>query len=267
MRGAVSDIEMHWRESGRGEAVLFIHGFPFHSGLWADQIEQLPERWRFLAPDLRGFGESQAGVGDGPLEMDLFADDLAAFLDAQEIERAVICGSSMGGYIAFALWRWHPTRVRALVLSNTRAAGDTEEGKAGRRALAERVEREGSSAAAAALLPNLLAESTRRDRPEVEARVREMIEGTPPRTIVQALQGMADRPDSTELLPTIDVPTLLVAGAEDTITPPSDLEFLSRAIPGARLQVIPGVGHLSNLEAPAAFNLALVHFLEALGRH
>ncbi len=266
MRGAVSDIQMHWRESGRGEAVLFIHGFPLHGGQWAEQVDRLPERWRWLAPDLRGFGETQAGEGDGPLEMDLFADDLANFLDAQEIERAVVCGLSMGGYVAFALWRWHPERVRALVLCNTRASGDTEEARERRRALAERIGREGAGAAADALLPGLLAERTRRERPEVVARVRALIESAPAQTLINALQGMADRPDSTELLPTIDVPTLLIAGSEDATTPVSDLEFMARAIPDARLQVIEGAGHLTNLEEPAAFNLALVHFLEALGR-
>jgi pimeloyl-ACP methyl ester carboxylesterase len=267
MRGEVSDIQMHWRESGRGEAVLFIHGFPFNGGQWDEQIDRLPQRWRWLAPDLRGFGATQAGVGDGPLEMDLFADDLADFLTAQEIERAVVCGLSMGGYVAFALWRWHPERVRALVLCNTRAAGDTEEARARRRALAEQVEREGAGAAAEALLPSLLTERTRQEHPEVVTRVRKLIEATPAQTMIQALQGMSDRPDSTDLLPTIDVPTLLIAGAEDTMTPASELEFLAQAIPEARLQLIEGAAHLTNLENPAAFDLALVHFLEALGRH
>jgi pimeloyl-ACP methyl ester carboxylesterase len=262
----VSDIQMHWRESGRGEAVLFIHGFPFNGGQWDQQIDQLPERWRWLAPDLRGFGGTQAGMGDGPLGMDLFADDLAEFLEAQKIERAVVCGLSMGGYIAFALWRWHPERVRALVLCNTRASADTEEGRARRLELAARVEREGAGFVADELLPNILSERTRRERPEVVARARELIEAAPAQAIVQAQQGMAARPDSTDLLPTIDVPTLLIAGSEDQLTPVSDLEFLARAIPDARLQVIDGAGHLTNLEEPVAFNRALVHFLEALGR-
>lgn len=265
MRSEVNDIQMHWRESGRGEAVLFVHGFPFHGGQWDEQIDRLPTRWRFLAPDLRGFGRTESGPGTGPLEMDLFADDLAAFLDTLGIERAVVCGLSMGGYIAFALWRWHRERVRALVLCNTRAAGDTEEGRAQRRAQAGRVEREGVGAVVTELLPKLLSERTRQERPEVVEKVRSMIEATPAQTMIQALDGLADRPDSTDLLPTIDVPTLLIAGSEDRITPPSDLEFLANAIPDTRLKVIEGAGHLTNLEAPAEFNLALVHFLEALG--
>lgn len=267
MRTAVSDIQMRWRESGRGEAVLFIHGFPFHGGQWDEQIDLLPERWRLLAPDLRGFGQTEAGVGDGPLEMDLLADDLAAFLDSLNIERAVVCGLSMGGYVALALWRWHPTRVRALVLCNTRAGADTEAGREGRRELAEQVEREGSAAAVTALLPGLLSERTQAERPELSARVRALIEANPAQTIVAALHGMAARPDSTDLLPTIDVPTLLIAGSEDGLTPVADLDFLAQAIPDARLHQIEGVGHLSNIENPSAFNLALVHFLEALGRH
>lgn len=265
MRSLVNDIQVHWRESGRGEAVLFIHGFPFHGGQWDEQVDRLPTRWRLLAPDLRGFGRTGTGPGSGPLEMDLFADDLAAFLDHLEIERAVVCGLSMGGYIAFALWRWHRDRVRALVLCDTRASGDTEEGRAKRRAQAELVEREGAAPLAEELIPNLLSEQTRRERPEVVEKVRKMIESTSPRTIAQALEGMAARPDSTELLPTIDVPTLLIGGSEDRVTPPSDLEFLASAIPDARLKIIEGAGHIPNLEAPTEFNLALTHFLEALG--
>jgi len=267
MRSEVNDIQIHWRESGRGEAVLFIHGFPFHGGQWDDQIDRLPMRWRLLAPDLRGFGRTDLGPGSGPLEMDLFADDLAGFLDALGIERAVVCGLSMGGYIAFALWRWHRERVRALVLCNTRAGADTEEGRAARRAQAGRVEQEGVASLANEMLPKLLSERTRAERPDVVEKVRSMIEATPAQTIVHALDGLADRLDSTELLPTIDVPTLVIGGSEDRITPPSELEFLANAIPDARLKMIEGAGHLTNLEAPAEFNLALVHFLEALGGH
>jgi pimeloyl-ACP methyl ester carboxylesterase len=264
MQALVNGIRMHWRETGRGDAVLFVHAFPLHGGMWDDQIDRLPQRWRWLAPDLRGFGGSEAGEGDGPLAMDLLADDLAAFLDAVGIDRAVLCGLSMGGYVALAFWRWHSDRVRALVLSDTRAGPDTEQGRAWRRELAERVRREGAVAVADAMLPKLLAERTRRERPEIVDRVRSMIESTPPGTLVRALQGLADRPDSTDLLPTIDVPTLVLVGEEDATTPVSEAEFLQRTIPDARLVVLPGAGHLPNLEAPEAFNRALVHFLEAI---
>jgi len=126
------------------------------------------------------------------------------------------------------------------------------------------VRREGAVAVADAMLPKLLAERTRRERPEIVDRVRSMIESTPPGTLVRALQGLADRPDSTDLLPTIDVPTLVLVGEEDATTPVSEAEFLQRTIPDARLVVLPGAGHLPNLEAPEAFNRALVHFLEAI---
>lgn len=267
MRALVNEIRVHWREGGRGEAVLFVHGFPFNGGQWEAQIERLPQRWRFLAPDLRGFGETERGGGEGPLGMDLLADDLAAFLDSQEIERAVVCGLSMGGYIAFALWRWHRARVRALVLCDTRAGADTAEAKEKRRAMAERVRREGVGALAEAQLPLLLSAETRRERPEVVERVREMIESTPQETILRALVGLAERPDSTDLLPTITVPTLVVGGAEDVMTPPDELEALARSIPGAHLQLIEGAGHLPNLENPVAFDRVLVHFLEAIQGH
>lgn len=267
METMVNGIRMHWRESGRGEPVLFIHGFPYHGGLWEDQLERLPQRWHWLAPDLRGFGRSEAGPGQGPLGMDLLADDLAAFLEDRGIERAVVCGHSMGGYIAFALWRWHPGRVRALVLCDTRAGADTDEERAARRELAERVRREGAAAAADAMLPKQLSERTRREAPQVVERLREMIESNPPETLVRALQGMAERPDSTDLLPTIDVPTLVLVGSEDVVTPLREAEFMARTIPDARLQVVEGAGHVPNVEDPVTFNRDLVHFLEAIQGH
>lgn len=267
MQATIGDIRMHWRESGRGDPVLFVHGFPFHGGLWEEQVDRLPQRWHWLAPDLRGFGTSEIGPGDGPLGMDLLADDLVAFLDARGVERAVVCGLSMGGYIAFALWRWHPERVRALVLCSTRAGADTDEARERRHALAERVRKDGAAAAVAALVPGLLSEETRRGRPEVERRVVAMIEATPTKTIVRALQGMAERPDSTDLLPRITVPTLVVAGGDDTMATAAEMELMARAIPDARHQVIAGTAHLPNLEDPTTFNRVLVHFLDAIQGH
>lgn len=264
METVVDDVRLYWRESGEGPAVLFVHGFPFHGGMWDDQLERLPGRWRWLAPDLRGFGRSESSADeDSPLAMDLFADDLAAFLDARDVERAVVCGLSMGGYVSFALWNWHPERVAALVLCDTRAGADTEEKRRGRRELATRVGREGASAAADALLPKLLSDETRRARPEVVDAVRSMIESTPPATIVRALEGMARRPDSTELLPGVEVPTLILMGEDDAVTIRADAELMERAIPDATLQTIPGAGHLPPMETPDAFNRALVQFLEA----
>ena len=265
MQAQVGDIRMHWREVGAGDVVLFMHGFPFDSGMWAEQLDRIPRRFRLIAPDLRGFGSSTRG--EAPVSMDRFADDLVGLLDHLGIDRTVVCGLSMGGYVAFALWRRHPDRIRALVLCATRAGADTEEARRARFELAGRVREGGSRVAADEQVPRLLSERTFRDRPEVADRVREMIESTDRATIVAALEAMAARPDSTPLLAGISVPTLVVAGGDDRVVKAEEMRRMADAIPEARFQTIPEAGHLPPLECPAEFNLALVHFLEAIQGH
>lgn len=260
-------VRLHWREAGHGpQAVLLLHAFPFDGRLWDEQLARLPRRWRIVAPDLRGFGASELGDVD-VLTMDLLADDLAGLLDRLELERAAVCGLSMGGYVALALWRRHRERVRALALCDTRATPDTEEARRARYALIERIAQEGAAAAADTLLPRLLAERTRRERPEVAERLRTLILEQPPDALIAALRGLAERPDATPLLPGITVPTLVLRGAEDALVAATEAEALAAAIPDARLVTIPGTGHLPNVEDPAAFDRALVHFLEAAEGH
>lgn len=264
MQAMVGGIRMHWREAGHGpRAVVFVHGFPFDGSLWDDQLERLPRRWRLAAPDLRGFGRSEAGPDHGPLTMERFADDLALWLDHLGIERATLCGLSMGGYVAFAFWRRYRERVAALVLCSTRAGADSPEARQGRHALAERVRRDGARVVAETMIPKLLAPGTLKTQPAVEERLRRMIEAQPAESIARATEGMALREDSTALLPTIDVPVLVVAGTEDAVAPLAEAERMRDAIPDARLVEITSAGHLPNLEQPAAFDTALTHFLEA----
>jgi len=265
MQAMVGGIRMHWREAGHGpRTVVFVHGFPFDGSLWDDQLDRLPRRWRLLAPDLRGFGRSQMGAVDGPLTMERFADDLALWLDHLGIERATLCGLSMGGYVVFAFWRRHRERVAALVLCSTRAGADSAEAREGRRAMAELVRRAGAGAVADVMIPKLLAPGTPQARPSVEERLRRIIEAQPAETIARAAEGMALREDSTALLSTIDVPVLVVAGIEDGVAPLAEAERMRDAIPDARLVEISGAGHLPNLEQPGAFDTALTHFLEAI---
>jgi 3-oxoadipate enol-lactonase len=248
-------------DAGDGKPVLFVHGFPHHRKLWAPQLRALAGQSRAIALDLPGFGES-----DMPerFTIDAWAEGLVRFLDALEIERAVIAGLSMGGYITLAFWRLHRERVRALVLADTRAGADTEEGKQKRRETIELARREGPVAVARAILPGMVGKSTREREPAVVAMMRAMLESASVDSIVGASEAMMNRADATALLPTIDVPTLIIVGEEDVLTQPKEARAMHSAVRGSRLEIIPGAGHLSNVERPAAFNHVVSEFIDAV---
>lgn len=245
------------------EPVVLLHGFPFNRSMWGAQVEALSETHRVITPDLRGHGESETGAGAATMEE--AAQDIAALLDELNIKRASVAGLSMGGYVALAFYRMFPERVRALVLADTRAQADTEEARRTREETAARALEEGMSTIADSMLPKLLAPATHERKPEVVARVREMILKTKPEGAAAALRGMAVRRDQTEFLPEIKVPVLILVGSEDAITPPADSRAMHGRIEGSRLEIIEGAGHVSNLERPEEFNRALVSFLGGLG--
>jgi 3-oxoadipate enol-lactonase len=259
VKAAIDGVGIEYDVRGEGPALLLFHAFPLGLFMWDAQVEALRATHRVVRFDARGFGGSD--IGDGPLTMERIADDGAALLDHLGIERAAVAGCSMGGYAAFAFVRRHPQRLAGLVLQDTRAGADTAEAKANRATLAAKVLAEGASAAVEAFLPKLVGETTRRERPGVLAGLQERILATAPQTIANALHGLAARADSRETLPTIAVPTLVLVGAEDLLTPPSEAATMAAAIPRARLDVIPGAGHLANLESPDAVNAALRAFL------
>ncbi len=261
MIALLENIELAYDEGGTGIPVLFVHGFPHDRSLWAPQLQALTVQARCLAVDLRGFGETIAAP---PYSMDQYADDLVGLLDVLRVDRAVIAGLSMGGYAAFALWRRHPDRVRGLVLSNTKATADSDEAREKRRALMTVARDQGSSAIADSMLPGMLGKTTRSNRPDITNTVHRMISSQPVEGVIGALQAMMDRPDSTPTLSTIDVPTLVVTGDEDTIIPVAEARLMHDAIRGSSLEVITGAGHLSNLERPAAFNHVVSEFLARL---
>lgn len=261
----VNDGQLRWVETGPedGPVLLLVHGFPFNSRMWRPQIEEPPPGWRLVAPDLRGFGGS-GPAQDERLGMDVLAADLAALLRHLGTAEAVVAGLSMGGYVAFALLDREPGLLRALVLSDTRAAADTEEARATRLETAEAVRGAGTPALTDGMIPKLLSEETRRERPGVEQEVRSLMEAAPAASVSAALLGMAERADSTALLGSIRVPTLVIAGEEDQLTPPEDARALAREIPGAELELVAGAGHLPNLERPDVFNRVLGAFLSGL---
>lgn len=263
MQAIVNSIRMHWRDEGEGEPIVFIHGFPFNSRMWDPQFSALPAGWRAIAPDLRGFGASAAGPA-GPYTMDQFADDIAGLIDHLGIRNAVICGLSMGGYVAFALHRRHREKVRALVLCNTRPGADTEEARRGRLVQAARVREEGVAPVVESMLPRLMSDLSVKKHPDLVGRVRGIMESTPPETMARSLEGMAQRPSSEDQLRDIAVSTLIVHGDDDAIVPRGEAQMMARNLRGARMEMLEDCGHLSNLEYPGEFNRHLNDFLENL---
>jgi pimeloyl-ACP methyl ester carboxylesterase len=241
--------------------VLLVHGFPHDRGVWRAQREAVGEALdgiRLLLPDLPGFG------GSAPLaapSMDTYADTIAAVLDHAEVDRAVVGGLSMGGYVSFAVWRRHADRVRALVLCDTRAGADTDAAREKRRALITTARAEGAGAVAEQQLTGQLGKTTRATAPVLVDEVAHMLRRAPVRGIVDALEAMMSRPDSTDTLPTIAVPTLVVVGDEDVVTPVDEARTMAALVPAARLVVVDGAGHLAPLEQGATFNAALAEFL------
>jgi len=247
--------------TGHDSAVVFLHGFPHRRDFWAPQLAELGAEWRCVAPDLRGFGDTPA---EPPFGMDRYADDVAALLDALGVARAAVVGLSMGGYVAFALWRRHRERVAALVLADTRAAADSDDARRKRRALMKLARTQGSAAVAESQLPGSLGKTTREADPEGVETLRHLLEAAPVEGIVGALEAMLARPDSTPTLATIDVPTLVVVGRDDAITKPAEARAMHERIAGSRLEIIEGAGHVSSFERPAEFNHALRGFLRGV---
>ncbi|MCS7060805.1 MAG: alpha/beta fold hydrolase [Anaerolineae bacterium] len=265
MFAEVNGLRMFYEERGPadGEPIVFLHGFPFDHSMWQHQIEALEQTYRCIAPDLRGHGQTTTlGPAQQPGQVSIahMAEDVIALLNDLHIQQATVCGLSMGGYIAFALWRTHAPRVRQLILADTRAGPDSEEARQNRFRLAELVLAKGSTAATDAMLPRLFAPANLSSR--AAQQIRAIIERTPPAHIVNTLYALANRPDSTALLPTITVPCLVIVGEHDAITPPAEAELICQRIAGAQSPIIvPDAGHLSPLENPTAFNQALADFL------
>jgi 3-oxoadipate enol-lactonase len=258
--GRAARIAVH--VAGKGPLAVLVHGFPLDHRQWLDTLHgPLAARRTLVAVDLRGHGESP-GSGDPVHAMDLLAHDVAAVIRSLGDGPVDVAGLSMGGYVVQALWAAHSQLVRSLVLCDTRARADDDAGKSNRDAAIRTVLEQGRAAIGSSMLPKLLAPRAPGDAlgQLLRARVQTMAESLPVETIVADLRGLRDRPDRTAMLPQIDVPALVVVGKEDAITPPDEAERLAHAIPGARLAVLPGCGHLSPMEDPAAFARELASF-------
>jgi pimeloyl-ACP methyl ester carboxylesterase len=249
-----------WLEAGAGWPLILLHGFPLNAGMWRPQLEAVPEGWRFIAPDLRGFGGRR---GAGPVSMDGYAADVLGLMDGLELDDAVIGGLSMGGYVTFAMFRQAPSRFTGMILADTRSQADTPQVREGRLSLRALLARDGPRGVADQLLPKLLGEAARGPAAPAARETRAMIEAAAPEAIDAAIGALIGRPDSTPVLSSIACSTLVLVGAQDEITPPAEAELMQRAMPRSTLCVIPDAGHLSNLEQPATFSRALSDFLLA----
>lgn len=259
----LKEFRMEYEDQGLGMPVLLIHGYPLDHTLWEPQIKGLQNEAHILAPDLRGFGGSDPVLGT--YKMELLAQDCHEFLNNIAVKQPVlVAGLSMGGYIAFAFFRMFPERVAGLLLVATRAAPDSDEAKAVRTKNVELAMEGGAPAIAEVMLPKLMSPKTYNRRPELVAAVREMIEGASVEGIVGALLGMRDRPDSTPTLAQINIPTLVLHGADDQIIPLNEAQAMQAAIRNSRLEVLPDAGHLLNLEQPELFNKAAAAFINSL---
>lgn len=258
----LGDVSLHVFDEGSGSPLLFVHGFPLDHTMWQAQLDRFARSHRVIAPDLRGFGNSS--VTSGTVTMERFADDLADLLDRLRISQPVtLCGLSMGGYVAWQFWKRHRNRLEKLILCDTRAGADAPQARTARLDLAARVLQEGPGFLAESMPEKLYAPATLAARPPFLAATQQVIRNTPPAGIAAASRGMAERLDVTAWLPEIDLPTLIIVGAKDQISPPQEMQRIAETLPRARFVIIPNAGHMAPQEEPDAVNRAIEDFLAA----
>jgi pimeloyl-ACP methyl ester carboxylesterase len=257
------DAQLSYEVVGDGPDLVLLHPFPLNRHFWDSVVGQLSTRYRLVLPDLRAHGESS--LGEGPATMQKLADDMSRLCRKERISKAFFVGVSIGGYLLFEFWRRYREHVAALVLANTRPGAETSEGKANRLQLADRVLREGTDRFIEEMLLKLLSQTTRTNRPDLVDRARQMMQSMSAEDIAGVQRGMAERPDSVATLTTINVPTLLIAGSDDSI-PLSEFDLMRQHISGSRLQIISQAGHYAALEKGSEFAALLRTFFDEVLR-
>ncbi|HUR19743.1 MAG TPA: alpha/beta fold hydrolase [Vicinamibacterales bacterium] len=258
------DRTVRYLEAGEGRPIILLHAFPLSADQWLPQLHRVPPGWRLIAPDVRGFrgtGQAYQDVGLDSATMATHAADVLALMNHLDLDRAVVGGLSMGGYITLAVARVAAGRLDGVVLADTKAPADNEAGRAARDAMIALVQDKGVGAVADAMLPKLLGATSQAEQPELTEVLRRLILQNTPEAVASAVRTMKGRDDATAWLSSIACPTLVICGVEDVLTPPSESEAMANAIPQAQLVLLPRAGHLSNLEAPMAFTEALAQFL------
>ncbi|HWE97759.1 MAG TPA: alpha/beta fold hydrolase [Tepidisphaeraceae bacterium] len=257
----VNGVTLSYTDQGNRQALVLLHAFPVDSRMWAAQISDLAPRCRVIAPDFRGFGQSPPA---GPFTIPSLVDDVHALLTALGALPCVLAGTSMGGYVALNFARKYPTDLRGLVLVDTKAEADNPEQRENRNKMIEVARTMGAKAVADAMSGKMLSPETFDHRPETVQALRAMMEACPVETIVHALTALRDRPDMSDALPSVCVPTLILVGEEDAITPLAVAQSMQRQIPRAELKIVRGAGHMSPMEQPEQVNQALANFVAGL---
>jgi 3-oxoadipate enol-lactonase len=256
------DVEMAYEILGKGPPVVLLHPFPAHHEFWQSVVQSLIARYQVILPDLRGHGESD--IGEGPAIMEKHAADISRVLDDAQLGRAAMVGVSIGGYILFEFWRRYRGRAAALVLMDTKATADTADARNARLQAAADVMERGTETFIDGMLLKVIGETTRKTRPDLVEAARKMMLKMSPEDISLVQRGMAERPDSVETLKTINVPTLVAPGDEDTLTPIADAELMRQHISGSQMKVISKAGHYAAFEQPEEAGKLLRQFLDSV---
>ena len=266
MKIKLNGIEINYQERGlpQGTPIVFIHGFPFDNTMWSSQMIALPQEYRAVSFDVRGHGKSD--VADGQYSIELFVDDLISLLDHLDIQRAILCGLSMGGYIALRTIERHPERLQALILCDTRSESDSNEGRIKRTTQIKSVKSHGVKPFAESFVKAVFAPDTFHRNPKVVSAIQSVIESTSPLSICGTLLALAARTDTTQTLSRIHVPTLIMVGEHDTLPPPSASKSMHALVNDSELHIVPDAAHMSNIENPVFFNDRLLTFLRKMAR-
>lgn len=254
----IRGIRLHYDDRGSGQPIVFVHGHPFNHTMWQYQISHFSKKYRLIMPDLRGYGRTE--VTPGRVMLDEMALDILHLLESLQIEQAIFCGLSMGGQIVLDFYRMFPHKVTALIIVDSDARGETPESYRQRMQKAALIEKTGMKQHTDDTIHQYIAAASMKNT-AVYAHLYEMMTTTAAEGAAAAHKGRGERRDHLPLLPHIQVPTLIVVGEEDFFTPEPIARLMSDAIPGAQLAVIPGAGHLPNMEKPEAFNKVLYDFL------
>ncbi len=262
MIAMINDVPINYVDSGlsTGTPVVFLHGFPFSHEMWKPQLDALGSSYRTIASDIRGHGESY--VGDGQFTIEGHVDDLIGLLDHLKVQRCVVVGLSMGGYIALRALERNPERFMAAALCDTRSEADGNEAKIKRAAGIAAVKKNGSAQFADSFVKAVFAPETFTQNPAATESIHRTIRLTQPLSIAGTLLALAARTDTTSSLSTIKIPVLIMVGEKDAVTPPAASQAMHEKIAGSELHIIPNAGHMSNMENPAAFNGYLMAFLK-----